>query len=86
MLAYSLPMLFGWLSDTKTGRFRMICYGVAVCGVSHVLMIGSGAKSLLADGSAKYPYFISLYILAVGACTYPILHSWFIQLTCYSYV
>ncbi|KAE8452712.1 hypothetical protein EG329_013971 [Mollisiaceae sp. DMI_Dod_QoI] len=70
MLAYTLPMLFGYLSDTKTGRFRMICMGVAVCGISHVLMVGSGAKSLLANGSAKIPYFISLYILAVGAAMF----------------
>lgn len=37
MLAYALPIFAGYLSDTRTGRFRMICYGVAVCGVSHVL-------------------------------------------------
>ncbi len=41
--------------------------GVAVCGISHVLMVGSGARDLLASGNAKIPYFISLYILAVGA-------------------
>jgi len=67
MLVYTLPMLFGWLSDTKTGRFKMVCYGVAVCGVSHVLMVSAGAKNLLASGNAKIPYFISLYILAIGA-------------------
>lgn len=70
MLAYTLPMLFGWLSDTKTGRFKMICWGVAVCGVAHVLMVASGAPSLLANGNAKIPYFISLYILSVGAGTF----------------
>lgn len=72
MLAYTLPMFFGYLSDTKTGRFKMICWGVAVCGVSHVLMVGSGAKSLLANGNAKIPYFISLYILSVGAGNIPL--------------
>lgn len=48
----------------------MICWGVAVCGVSHVLMVGSGSKELLANGNSKILYFISLYILAVGAGTY----------------
>lgn len=67
MLVYALPVFFGWLSDEKTGRFKMICWGVAVCGVSHILMCASGAKSLLASGDAKYPYFLSLYILAIGA-------------------
>jgi len=28
MIAYVLPILGGWLADTKTGRFRMVCYGV----------------------------------------------------------
>lgn len=67
MLAYSLPLLFGYLADTKTGRFKMICMGVGVFGVAHVLMIAAGSKDLLASGNAKAPYFISVYILAVGA-------------------
>jgi dipeptide/tripeptide permease len=68
MLAYALPVFFGWLADAKTGRFKLVCWGVAVCGVSHVLMCAGGSKSLLASGNAKIPYFISVYILAIGAC------------------
>jgi len=49
MLTYSLPMLFGWLSDTRTGRWKMICVGIAVVGVSHVLMVAAGSKNLLAE-------------------------------------
>jgi dipeptide/tripeptide permease len=67
MIAYSLPVFFGYLADTKTGRFKLICWGVAVCGVSHILMIVAGSKTLLANGNAKIPYFISVYILAIGA-------------------
>ena len=67
MLAYALPLFFGWLSDAKTGRFRLICWGIMVFGVAHVLMVAAGAKSLLADGSSKGPYFLSVYILAIGA-------------------
>lgn len=37
MLAYSLPLLFAWIADTKTGRYKMICWGVAVCGIAHVI-------------------------------------------------
>ncbi|PBP23644.1 major facilitator superfamily transporter peptide [Diplocarpon rosae] len=61
MLVYALPIFFGWLADTKTGRYRMVFWGVVVCGVAHVLMIAAGAPHLLADGGAKAPYFISLY-------------------------
>lgn len=67
MLAYALPLFFGWLSDTRTGRFKLICYGVGVCGVAHVIMCAAGAKTLLANGQAKGPFFISVYMLAIGA-------------------
>jgi hypothetical protein len=36
MLVYALPVLFGWLADTRTGRYSLICWGVAICGISHV--------------------------------------------------
>jgi dipeptide/tripeptide permease len=85
MLAYALPLFAGYISDTRTGRFRMICGGVAVCGVAHILstyrkfrtfrahsnapflVVVSGSKDLLANGNAKIPFLISVYILAVGA-------------------
>ncbi|KAH7384418.1 POT family-domain-containing protein [Phaeosphaeria sp. MPI-PUGE-AT-0046c] len=70
MLTYVLPIFFGWLADTKLGRFKVICYGVGVFGIAHALMVVSASKSLLADGSAKTPYFLSLYILAVGAAMF----------------
>lgn len=67
MLAYSLPLFFGYIADTRTGRFRLICWGVGVCGIAHILMVVAGAKNLLANGNAKIPYFLSIYILAIGA-------------------
>jgi len=70
MMVYVLPIFFGWLADTRTGRFKVICYGVLVFGVAHVLMVVSASKPLLADGSAKIPYLLSLYILAVGAAMF----------------
>jgi len=70
MLVYALPLFFGWLADEKTGRFKLICWGVGVFGVAHVLLVASGAKDLLANGTAKAPFFISVYILAVGAAMF----------------
>ncbi|EGP90026.1 unnamed protein product [Zymoseptoria tritici ST99CH_1A5] len=70
MLVYALPLLFGWLADSKTGRWKLICWGVGVCGVAHILMVGSGAPSLLASGNAKGIYFISIYVLAIGAAMF----------------
>lgn len=70
MLAYILPLFFGWLADAKMGRFKLICWGVAVFGVAHVIMIAAGAPALLANGQAQVPYFISLYMLSVGAAIF----------------
>ncbi|GMG32136.1 unnamed protein product [Aspergillus oryzae] len=71
MLAYALPMVFGYLSDAHTGRFKMIYWGVFVFGIAHVLMVGATAPNLLANGGAKAPFFISLYMLSVGADQMP---------------
>jgi dipeptide/tripeptide permease len=67
MLAYALPLFFGYIADAHTGRFKLICWGVLVFGIAHVLMVGSTAPSLLASGGAKAPYFLSVYILSIGA-------------------
>jgi dipeptide/tripeptide permease len=67
MLVYALPVLFGWLADTKTGRFKLIVWGVIICGVSHILMVASGAPDLLSHHTSTAPFFISVYLLAVGA-------------------
>ncbi|TLD18962.1 hypothetical protein E2P81_ATG01690 [Venturia nashicola] len=67
MMVYAMPVLFGWLADTKTGRFRLIWWGVIVCAAAHVLMVGSSAPSLLASGAAFAPFVISVYTLAIGA-------------------
>ncbi|KAI0971716.1 major facilitator superfamily transporter peptide [Xylaria arbuscula] len=69
-LAYGLPLIFGYFADTKFGRFKIICYGVGVFGIAHVLMIAAGSKQLLAAGTAKVPYFLSVYILSIGAAMF----------------
>lgn len=66
-LAYALPIYFGWLADTKYGRFKMICWGVAVCGVAHIIMIISALPPVLQSGNAIGPFALSLYMLSIGA-------------------
>ncbi|GAM89072.1 hypothetical protein ANO11243_071070 [Dothideomycetidae sp. 11243] len=70
LLAYLLPLFFGTLADMKTGRFKLICWGVGVFGVAHIILLASGAKSLLANGTAQIPFFLSIYILAIGAAIF----------------
>jgi dipeptide/tripeptide permease len=67
MLVYSFPVFWGWLADSKTGRYSIICWGVAICGISHVLMVSAGAPTLLQSHKAVVPFMLSVYILAIGA-------------------
>ncbi|KAI1843785.1 hypothetical protein JX265_001078 [Neoarthrinium moseri] len=69
-LAYALPVYFGWLADTKYGRFKMICWGVAICGVAHVIMIISALPPVLVSGHAIGPFALSLYMLSIGAAQF----------------
>ena len=45
----------------------MIFWGVILCGVGHALICAGGAKTLMDNDTAKIPFFIGVYILAVGA-------------------
>jgi len=64
------PLFFGWLADSKLGRFKNICIGVAICGVAHVIMIISAIPSIIQSGHAIGPFALSLYMLAVGAAMF----------------
>ncbi|KAH8810922.1 putative oligopeptide transporter [Xylogone sp. PMI_703] len=70
MLAYCLPLVVGYLADTRFGRFNMIFWGVIICGVGHVLIVAGGAKELIDNGTAKIPFFLGVYILAIGAAMF----------------
>ncbi|KAJ9137093.1 MFS general substrate transporter [Pleurostoma richardsiae] len=69
-LSYALPVFFGWLADTKYGRFKMICWGVAICGLAHVIMIISALPPVLTSGHAIGPFALSLYMLSIGAAQF----------------
>ncbi|KAL7894086.1 hypothetical protein HDV63DRAFT_389642 [Trichoderma sp. SZMC 28014] len=70
LLAYCLPLVVGYLADTRFGRFPMIFWGVIICGIGHVLIVAGGAKTLIDNGTAKIPFFIGVYILAIGAAMF----------------
>ncbi|CZR51849.1 related to peptide transporter PTR2 [Phialocephala subalpina] len=69
-LVYALPVLGGWLADTKWGRFRTICIGVAICGIAHVIMVIAAIPSVIQAEHAYAPFMISVYVLAIGAALF----------------
>lgn len=66
-MAFSLPLAAGYLADSKFGRYPMIFWGVVICGIGHLLIVAGGAKELIDNGTAKIPFFLGVYVLAVGA-------------------
>ncbi|KAH9833910.1 PTR2-domain-containing protein [Teratosphaeria destructans] len=66
-LAYVIPIAGGWIADVKLGRFKVILYGVLLCGISHVIMICGAIPSVLQAGHGAGPFFVSLFLLAIGA-------------------
>lgn len=72
LLAYLLPLVTGYLADAKTGRYRMIVWGIYVMGLGHVILVASGAKHLLATGASQGPFFVGIYIIAIGAGSSPL--------------
>ncbi|WVR09262.1 hypothetical protein IAU60_006327 [Kwoniella sp. DSM 27419] len=66
-LSYLIPILGGIISDTKWGRFKTICVGVAIGAVAHVILVIPAIPSVIASGKAFGPFMLSVIILAFAA-------------------
>lgn len=66
-LAYTIPLLGGWVADVKLGRYKTICIGVLICGIAHIILVFSALPSVLQAGRGATPFIIGLLILAFGA-------------------
>ena len=66
-LAYLIPILGGIIADTKWGRFKTICIGVAVGGFAHILLIVPAIPAVIASGHGYIPFILSLLILGFAA-------------------
>jgi dipeptide/tripeptide permease len=66
-LGYGLPLFTGWAADAKLGRFQTICIGVAIMLIAHVVMIIAAIPSILKGGHAEGPFYLSVYLVAIGS-------------------
>ncbi|KAK7043587.1 hypothetical protein VNI00_008198 [Paramarasmius palmivorus] len=65
-VAFALPILGGYLADSKWGRFKTICIGTALGAIAHIVMVVAAIPSVIADGHAVAPFVISIILLAFG--------------------
>jgi dipeptide/tripeptide permease len=73
ILAYTIPIFGGWIADTKLGRFKTVCIGVAICGVAHVFLVLGTLPSVLQAGNSMALFVIGLLTLAMGTGKYYVL-------------
>ncbi len=66
-LAYTIPIFGAIIADTKWGRFKTICVGVAVGFIAHILLIIPAIPSVIASGHAIGPFVLALIILAFAS-------------------
>jgi dipeptide/tripeptide permease len=69
LLVNVLPLFFGWLADSRTGRWNLLFWGVLVAAVGHSILVAAGAPTLLANGKAIAPFMSGIYIIGIGSCT-----------------
>ncbi|WWC71079.1 uncharacterized protein I206_105032 [Kwoniella pini CBS 10737] len=67
LLAYTMPLLGGILSDLKWGKFKTIAVGTGIAGVAHILFVYAAVPSLLHNGGAFIPFLIGLILLGGSA-------------------
>ncbi|KAF8861613.1 PTR2-domain-containing protein [Acephala macrosclerotiorum] len=66
-MAYCTPIFGGWLADVKLGRYKVICLGVLICGIGHVVLVVGAIPKVLQAGNGMAPFVIGLLTLAIGA-------------------
>ncbi|WWC73354.1 uncharacterized protein I206_107321 [Kwoniella pini CBS 10737] len=66
-LSYVIPILGGIIADTKWGRWKTICVGVAIGAIAHVILVIPAIPAVIASGHAFPPFMISVIILAFAA-------------------
>ncbi|KAI5303224.1 hypothetical protein KEM56_007775, partial [Ascosphaera pollenicola] len=66
-LAYTIPILGGYIADVHLGRYKTICIGIAFAGLGHIIMVISALPPVLQAGHGMAPFVISLLVLAFGS-------------------
>ncbi|BEJ11042.1 hypothetical protein CspHIS471_0104640 [Cutaneotrichosporon sp. HIS471] len=67
-LAYVIPIYGGIVADSQWGRFKTICWGTAIGGIAHIILVIPAIPQVLAVPKAALGVFIfSIIVLAFAA-------------------
>ncbi|KAF2093775.1 MFS peptide transporter [Rhizodiscina lignyota] len=66
LLGCLIPLFVAWVADAKIGRYKAIVVGVAICLVSHVVIVVGALPSVLQKGTGTAPYMIGRVLLSVS--------------------
>ncbi|EKD01659.1 oligopeptide transporter [Trichosporon asahii var. asahii CBS 8904] len=67
MLAFSSPLLGGYLADTRWGRFRSIAFGALLAGLAHAASIWAALPVVITSGTSLPPFLLTLVLLGLSA-------------------
>ncbi|KAL4401703.1 transmembrane transporter [Malassezia pachydermatis] len=64
---YVTPLIAAWIADAYLGRFRIICYGVVIAQVGHILLVISAIPGVLNNQTgAEACFVLALIIMGTG--------------------
>jgi POT family proton-dependent oligopeptide transporter len=63
---YVTPLLGAYIADTYWGRYKTICYAVAIALFGHILLIIAGVPGVIDSSGAKAAFIISLIVMGFG--------------------
>lgn len=60
------PLLGAYIADTYWGRYKTVCYAVAIALFGHILLIISGVPGVIDGSGAKGAFIVSLIVMGFG--------------------
>lgn len=64
---YVIPLFGAYIADTRLGRFKTICYSVAIAIVGHILLVISAIPPVIVQPHGALACFIiAIIIMGVG--------------------
>jgi len=64
---YVTPLFGAYIADAHWGRFKTICWAVAIALIGHIILIVSAVPGVIEKKSAIGPFVIALIVMGFGS-------------------